>query len=120
MFKDYINELYPDGSMNSVAYMQERIDRGAVICESDYGFTVLEPKGDALIVWDIYVKPKYRQQNVAWAFHSAFSEQAKQYGKRVLVGFNQNSDLGKIALSKAGFKKAHTQDNGTSVYLRGV
>lgn len=118
--QNYLTELYPTRDYDAKEYAQKLAEKNITMLESDFGFVSCELKGDALIVWDIYVKPVHRKKRMAWAFHSVLVKQARKNNKRVLIGFNEGSKLGKIALEAAEFKKAYTLDNDLSVYIKGI
>jgi GNAT superfamily N-acetyltransferase len=124
----YISERYGNiegTTPHSLANQwRERLkSSGKKVFESEYGFMVYQLQGDAVILWDIYVKPEYRNNKQAWRFHDALLQLGQKLGKRVMIGFSehagQNHQLGRGALKAAGFQPAFKTER-SEVFIKGI
>jgi len=111
--------------MEQLAEEFENIQRsmGVQVFKTDRSFLTYQLSGDAVIIYDIYVKPEARNQNEAWRLFKSLIPVAQQLGKRVVIGFSEkigkNKDLGVIAMQAAGFVRAH-EDKLRTVFIKGI
>lgn len=132
MILDYVKERYNptdfEESLDSIAERFERDYRskGVITAKTEAGFITFQIKGDALIVWDIFVKPEYRDKakaSAAWKLHNIAKSIGEKWGMRVMIGFSEkngkNKEAGVKAMKTAGFMKAYDTDLST-VYIKGI
>lgn len=122
--KNYINERYNAESVLSAEdYIVNHPKRNRKLIDFDYGFVSYEMRGDACIIYDIYVAPSFRKKGVTTKVAHVLNDLAKEAGKKVLIGFSektgQNKELGINAIKANGGIKI--QDLSTrEVYIKGV
>lgn len=80
-------------------------------------------RGDALIIWDMYVAPEIRGQYKAAEMADKLCETAKTKGYRTLIGFSEhggsNKELGEAAMRSYGMRPTHKTADST-VWMKGI
>lgn len=122
---DYVKERYPEYSDESVvfAYLTYLNKEQFKIFKVKEGFFTYKFQGDACIVNDVYVTPKYRKTKASKKlFANLLKITLKNKDCRVLIGFSEfageNQVNGKGAMLSLGFVKIG-EDNCGEIYLRG-
>lgn len=127
-FLAYMRERYEDcfeGDIDEIAarYAAYCEKHGRELYDFGFGFFSYEPKGDALIVWDIFIAASMRSKAVSYEVFKLIPELAEQLGKSVIIG--QKDDAGATeaegdrAMRRQGFVPYLKLEN-SSCYLRGV
>jgi hypothetical protein len=127
MFKDYVAERYGDlvknPSLAAETYWEISKDLKRSFKELPEGFFTCKPEGDALIVYDIYIKPAHRGKEGSRSVFKAVIETAKDLQKNVLIGFKEHFGSqqanGHKAMMRQDFKPYMELRNETC-YIRGV
>lgn len=122
--KNYMTERYSKEYANQVfKYLSWIKENNIQIAESAYGFITFELKGDAVIIYDMYIEPKIRRLSKGWDLFKGVQQQAKKANKQVMITFSEkigkNQELGIAAIKAANFIKAFETDIDT-VYIRGA
>lgn len=124
---DYLQERYGNLSYKNadlVSYYTDYLKKNQIeVFTEFYGFFTGHKKGDAFIVYDVFVKPEYRSKHYSKAVFSECRAKALTSGASVVIGFTehagQNQHLGRRTLENLDFVKAFSTDIG-NVYVRGV
>lgn len=123
MVNAYIAERYDDNlEIDWNDYLKEY---GLTCYMTSYGFVTYKLQGDAAIIYDIYVKPEYREKGHpgAWKLHNYVKKLAELAKKRVMIGFSQylgqNHMAGLKAMKVAGFSPAFKTDE-EFVFVKGI
>lgn len=120
-FYDYMAERYPEMSAENYGLFLKKIN--ATVHEYPYGFFIAAPKGDSLIVFDLYTTKEARKTGMAWALFYDIKRLAKRMNKSCILGFSEfggsGKEHGKGAMTAAGF--THFLTTGTAeVFIKGV
>jgi GNAT superfamily N-acetyltransferase len=96
---------------------------GALILKTSFGFVTYKLEGDALIIFDMYVKPEHRTQRKARLLHDVLIELAQKNSKRVAITFvdfvGQNNLPGIEAIASVGFIPTQSFDN-SQMFIKGI
>jgi len=91
LFKDYLEERYEetDFPLQTISDNFEAMmsDCGREILKDKDGFMCYELRGDAVICYDLYVKPEARGHTKAKELHDKVISEALKAGKRVAISF---------------------------------
>lgn len=129
MLADYINERY-DLADFAPATLDEVIERvldtwersDVQVIENHYGFISYQLQGDAIVIYDLYVKPALRNKSNAWKLFNKAIAEAQSQNKRVAITFSEpgkNEHFGLGAIKQAGFIPAYKTDSDT-VFIKGL
>lgn len=123
-YKDFIESQWgSEYSSLLPEYLQNLVKKNAKIIEKDYGFITYGFNGDAVILYDLYIKPRCRNQHKALELFTELMVMARQAGKSVVITMSQKSSkikhLGLVAIQSVGFKKFGETEHEL-LYIRGV
>jgi GNAT superfamily N-acetyltransferase len=120
--QQYLNELYGD-RYKADDYLTKLRERGIIVADVPYGFVSYELRGDALIIYDMYVNKLARKQKKAWQLFNQMKDLAQENGKTLLITFSDKANAkpsdGLGSINAAGFKKAFETKN-LRVFMRGL
>jgi GNAT superfamily N-acetyltransferase len=130
MYLDYIKERYrPEDflllSQTQVAETFEKALKSSELYQhrTDKGFITYDLKGDAVVIYDMYVKPAYRGHTHAWDLHDEVIKHAQAEGKRVAIAISeragQNHQRGFGAMKVSGFH-LHQKLNDSFIFIKGI
>jgi len=120
VIKEYINERYGDYDIDWNFYLKKY----ELICNiTGYGFVTYKLQGDAVIIYDMYVKPEYRKHTYAWLLHDHVMQKGLENNKRVMLTFSdfvgKSHMAGIKAMKVAGFSPAF-KTNEEFVFIKGI
>lgn len=121
MYLDYIKERYGEGlDINWKEYLEKyQLAEYA----TPQGFITYKPQGDAMLIYDMYVKPAFRKHTHAWVLHNHVRNLGEDFGKRVMITFSdfkgKNHIAGIKAMKVAGFVPAF-KTNEEFVFIKGI
>jgi GNAT superfamily N-acetyltransferase len=130
MFLDYLKERYlpEDFAPVTLEQIADRIEdvlkqNKMQLFQTAKGFVTFRYQGDAVIIFDMYVKPEYRKSGEAWKLHNALVRLARSQGKRVAITFSetegQNRDLGLAAIEAAAFQPMFKTED-IQAFIKGI
>lgn len=129
MYLDYLKDRYEDTdflplTLEEVANDFEKLVlKDSMLLKTEEGFISYEMQGDAVIIYDIFIRPEYRQQLAAQELGAKVLAEARMHGKRVAIGFSEfggkNHEFGMRAMKRAGFQPAH-QTSSNIVFFKGL
>lgn len=122
----YIKERYPDlFGMKPDEICQKYTDHlaqsGTHVLESESGFATYKMIGDALVIYDMYVFPEFRNERRSHELFNELRQSAQKLHKSVIITFSEfagsKHELGKRAILSNGFQKVFDRHSG-EVYMR--
>lgn len=122
--KNYLTERYDaETAKNADKYIFGQSVVSRRLIDFNYGFISYELKGDACIIYDVYVSPEYRKQGVMKTATKAIKELAIKERKNVLIGISDlngtNREPGLGLISACGFKRLFLAKD-QEVFIQGV
>ena len=96
-------------------YIKERL--GKEIIETDKGFATYSFTKDGVYVEDIYVKPDFRRERVAWDLLDQIAEIALNQGVRMMYGSCVPSTTGATEAMSAAIKYGFKLDSSTNNFI---
>ena len=124
MVDSYIKERYGDElKVSAEDYIKALNEQDIFMSASACGFVTFHMAGDSAIIYDMYVKPEFRNKGHAWKLFEIIQKVAKSLKKRYILTFSEqagkNHSLGLSAINAAGFKQYGTVGND-KLFIRGV
>jgi L-amino acid N-acyltransferase YncA len=130
MYEAYINERYTEKDMKpfSIKEVAKNFEKlmevnGRKILSLLTGFVTYEFCGDAVLIYDIYIKPEYRGTKQARKIHDVLIETARNIGKRVAIAIAEhdgiNQQLGLTAIKAGGWLPSYQLEKAT-IFVKGI
>jgi len=122
--KSYLNErMGSDWGSKASDFIEAQPRMGRNLVSFDAGFMTYELKGDACIIYDVYVEPQFRNKGIVKSISCLIADTARNNGKRVLIGLSgkegQNRQPGLNVIRRCGGLK-FLDTNKLEGFIKGV
>lgn len=129
MILDYIKERYhPADFGTSFSEVAEQLEKtharfGVQRITKDFGFITFKPRGDAMVIYDLFIKESERSSGKAWDLFNEVQQIGLKLNKSVIITSSdlagKNRHLGLSAIKAAHFIPFHTLTS-RQLFIRGI